>query len=144
MKLEKSRISCNSLWIYGRYYEMPQKACERYIFHVMAYAFFWNAQNSKTFNFSVFFVRILIMCFFNARFSIHSARKLLELFENRAFQYKRIYENRTLKNTWWEFEQNRERNWKCSNFGHFKKMHMPSREKYMIYFIYLSDAFPGI
>ena len=25
--------------IYGKYYEIPQKACERYIFHVMAYAF---------------------------------------------------------------------------------------------------------
>ena len=25
---------------YGRYQEPPQKACERYIFHVMAYAFF--------------------------------------------------------------------------------------------------------
>ena len=31
---------CNTVVIYGRYYEIPQKACERYIFHVMSYAFF--------------------------------------------------------------------------------------------------------
>ena len=27
---------------YGEYYEMPQKACERYIFHVRPYAFLFE------------------------------------------------------------------------------------------------------
>ena len=74
--------------------------------------FFWNARFS--------YVRL----FWNAQFSIHSARKVLNLFENWAFQNKRTNKNRAFqkKSTWWEFEQKRERNWKCSNFGHFKKI----------------------
>ena len=42
---------------------MPQKACERYIFHVMAYAFFLNAQKSKNFIFGSFSVFKSITCF---------------------------------------------------------------------------------
>ena len=61
------------------------------------------------------------------------------LFENWAFQNNRTYENRAFqkKNTWWEFEQKRERNWKCSNFGLFKiNEHMPSREKSIFHMLF--------
>ena len=61
------------------------------------------------------------------------------LFENWAFQKNRTYENRAFqkKSTWWEFEQKRERNWKCSNFGHFKiNEHMPSREKFIFHMLF--------
>ena len=34
-----SELMQEAQMFYGRYYKMPQKACERYIFHVMAYAF---------------------------------------------------------------------------------------------------------
>ena len=89
--------------------------------------FFWNAR--------FLFVRL----FWNAQFSIHSARKVLNLFENWAFQNKRTNKNRAFqkKSTWWEFEQKRERNWKCSNFGHFKiNEHMPSREKFIFHMLF--------
>ena len=39
-KIERYRLNYNIL---GKYYEMPQKECERYIFRLMAYAFFLNS-----------------------------------------------------------------------------------------------------
>ena len=53
---------------------MPGKACERYIFHVMAYAYFFEMPDFHMFD------------FLNAHFSIHSARKLLNLYEKWAIQ----------------------------------------------------------
>ena len=50
---------------YDELYEMPKKAFERHISHVMAYAFF-NAPKSKNFNFGSFPVLNLITCVFNA------------------------------------------------------------------------------
>ena len=80
---------------------------------------------SNTFSFSLFFVRILIACSFfempNFICSIILKCPIFDsfLFENWAFQNNRTFQK---KSTWWEFEQKRERNWKCSNFGHFKKI----------------------
>ena len=55
----------NSLALYGRYYEMPQKACERYIFHVMAYAFVSEMPQNRIISISVPFLNhFLITCFF--------------------------------------------------------------------------------
>ena len=46
---------------YGGYYEMPQKACERYIFHVMAYAISFEMPH---FIFGFFSILKLITCIF--------------------------------------------------------------------------------
>ena len=44
---------------------MPQKACERYIFHGIAYVFvFLNAPKSNNFIFGSFSVSKLVTCFF--------------------------------------------------------------------------------
>ena len=43
---------------------MPGKARERYIFHVMAYVFFLNAQKIEKFHFRFLFCFKLITCFF--------------------------------------------------------------------------------
>ena len=69
---------------------------------------FWNAQ------FSIHSVRL----FWNARFSIHSSSenghfKIIEHMKIGHFKKRARDENSNKK---------RERNWKCSNFGHFKKI----------------------
>ena len=44
-KIERYRLNYNIL---GKYYEMPQKECERYIFRLMAYAFFFKFPFSES------------------------------------------------------------------------------------------------
>ena len=51
--------------LYGGYFEMPEKACERWFCHVIAFAhFFRNARKSKNFIFGFFSVLKLITCIF--------------------------------------------------------------------------------
>ena len=66
--------------------------------------FFWNARFS--------YVRL----FWNAHFSNKNESKIGHF---KIIEHMKI--GHFKKSTWWEFEQKRERNWKCLNFGHFKK-----------------------
>ena len=137
---------------------MLWKACERYIFHVMAYAYFFEMPKIRTlsvslsflFEFSsralflkcpIFICSIFLKCpIFDSFCSIILKCPIFDsfLFENWAFQNNRTYENRAFQknSTWWEFEQKRERNWKYSNKIN---EHMPSREKFIFHM--LSRAF---
>ena len=56
---KSEKLEFRKTLIYGRYYEMPQKACERYIFHVMAYAIFFEMPH---FIFGSFSLLKLITC----------------------------------------------------------------------------------
>ena len=42
--------------MHGEYYEMPGKACERYIFHVMEYAYFFEMPKIRTLSDSLAFL----------------------------------------------------------------------------------------
>ena len=76
---------------------MPGKACERFIFHVMAYAYFFGMPKIRT---------------------LHSYSKIghFKIIEHMKIGHfkKRARDENSNKKT--------ERIWKCSNFGHFKKI----------------------
>ena len=56
--------------IYGSYYEMPQKACERWFCHVIAFAIFLKCPKIKEFHFRFFFYFEIDHVFFlNAQLS---------------------------------------------------------------------------
>ena len=84
--------------ITGSNIKCPKKYV-KYIFfmwwHIIC-KIFWNAPNSKTFSFSVSFL-------FSSRVNFLK----YPIFHARKFR---------------DFEQKRERDWKCSNLGHFKKI----------------------
>ena len=141
---------------------MPGKACERYIFHVMAYANFFEMPKIRTLSDSlcflfelssralflkcpIFICSIFLKCpIFESEWIENRAfqNNRTEWIENWAFQNNRTYENRAFqkKSTWWEFEQKRERNWNSSNFGYFKKICICHHVK-NISFTYFSGHF---
>ena len=43
-------------FLYGVYFEMPQKACERWFCHVIAFAIFFEMPKNRTISFSVLFL----------------------------------------------------------------------------------------
>ena len=104
--------------------------------------FFWNAQNSSTFSFSLFLFefssRALFLngrfsygrLFWNAQFSIHSVRLLwnarFSIHSNSKNGHFKIIKHMKIghfkKEHVMRIRTKKERNWKCSSFGHFKKI----------------------
>ena len=111
------------------------KACERYIFHVMAYANFFEMPKIRTLSDSLcFYVRIVITCSFFEMPDFH----MFDYFEMPNF---RIRMNRKSGISKKEHvmrirTKNREK-LKVFEFWAFqKKLHMPSREKYIFHMLF--------
>jgi len=87
---------------------MPQKACERCIFHVRPYAyFFWNVTNSNTSSFSIFLFQIWSRGFY-------IFEKSRDQISNRKIEKLEVFEFVTFQ----------------------KNMHMASREKYIFHMLF--------
>ena len=131
---------------YGGLYEMLRKAREKYIFtwwHMlhMICIILWNALN-RTFEVSPSFlfeissrVNFLKCPFFICSKILKCFISPSRIFKNGAFQKKlHMMRFRT---------EERKRNWKCLNSGHFKNiMHMPSREKYIFDMLFGAFIYP--